>query len=184
METHGQICIIAVVRWLTPIFPPVSGHQSAYCQSGQALGDRDYTTHFNTLHIQLPRRNGNELLVGCCHYEQIVETFGGVPWHAVQLRLASHSLSGLLSALSCQHPLAGSIWMYASWMYNGAKTANLRCGALQQAIISTNNPPKDDPRLVVVTSIVTLASCGWATKVAVDTGLPLSKLANQNCTVM
>ncbi len=37
-------------------------------------------------------------------------------------------------------------------LYNGAKTANLRSGALQPCsvpIISTNNPPKDDPRLVV-----------------------------------
>ena len=43
-------------------------------------------------------------------------------------------------------------------VYNGAKTANLRSGALQPSsvpIISTNSPPKDDPRLVVVASIVT-----------------------------
>ena len=37
-------------------------------------------------------------------------------------------------------------------LYNGAKTANLRSGALLPSsapIISTNNPPKDDPRLVI-----------------------------------
>ncbi len=35
--------------------------------------------------------------------------------------------------------------------YNGAKTANLRSGALQPCsapLIATNTPPKDDPRLV------------------------------------
>ena len=35
-------------------------------------------------------------------------------------------------------------------LHNGTKTANLRSGALQPSsapIISTNNPPKDDPRL-------------------------------------
>ena len=37
-------------------------------------------------------------------------------------------------------------------LYHGAKTASLHSGALQPSlapIISTNNPPMDDPRLVI-----------------------------------
>ena len=57
------------------------------CTSGEGLS---YTTHFNTLHLQLPgtlvqttMKHNTLLVVGgavmSCHYQQIVETFGGFP---------------------------------------------------------------------------------------------------------
>ncbi len=44
-------------------------------------------------------------------------------------------------------------------LYNGAKTANLRSGALQPCsapIIATNTPPKEDPRLFIRTFLATV----------------------------